>query len=201
MSPPESATRFRVRRTLATPLRVDKSQPAGGQPDADPLAPGQFQPVRLHPVGEHHEPFTLAGQLQGLGATQPAGGQRDPGRRGRPRLPDEPAQRLLLRYVTVACTVTSAKSLVRAWNSSGSSRSSTGTSLSTAVNGRYQNDCPMPSCFTSPRTTWRTQLVGAPRRCRRNALRVTSAMSFTLPGYIVNKTIWLWDTSLQDGEK
>lgn len=42
------------------------------------------------------------------------------------------------RKVTVAWTVTSWKSLVRAWNSSGSSRSSTGTSLSTALSAR---DC------------------------------------------------------------
>ena len=43
------------------------------------------------------------------------------------------------RKVTVSCTNTSWKSLVRARNSSGSSRSSTGTSLIAADSGRNQN--------------------------------------------------------------
>ena len=50
----------------------------------------------------------------------------------------------LIRYVTVACTVTSWKSAVRAWKAMASSRSSTGTSESAAVSDRYQKLSPGP---------------------------------------------------------
>ncbi len=71
-----------------------------------------------------------------------------------------------IRYVTVACTVTSWKSAVRAWNSSGNSRSSKGISDIPAVSGRNQNARPAPSLTSFPRRSARMCEVGSTRRCR-----------------------------------
>lgn len=82
----------------------------------------------------------------------------------------------LIRYVTVACTVTSWKSEVRAWNAMASSRSLTGTSESAALSDRYQKLSPVPSWTSVPRLWWRMCAVGAERRWRQPKRRVMSAM-------------------------
>ena len=69
-----------------------------------------------------------------------------------------------MRYVTVACTVTSWKSTVRAWKNNGSSRSSNGISDRAAVSGRNQNANPAPSWLTFPDRSARMCAVGATRR-------------------------------------
>ena len=69
------------------------------------------------------------------------------------------------RKVTLACTVMSWKSAVRAWNSIGSSRSSTGISDSTADSGRKKNARPVPSWTSLPRRKCRTCDVGVVRKC------------------------------------
>ena len=69
------------------------------------------------------------------------------------------------RKVIVACTVTSWKSAVVACTISGSSRSSIGTSESTALNGRNQNERPTPEWSVLPFRWWRTWPVAVPRKC------------------------------------
>ena len=105
------------------------------------VMPGQqVEGVLLGQLGEQ-----AAELLQRRGAPEPVSGSMPKSMPGRRPAPGRRPGRS-----TVAWTVTSWKSSVRAWNSSGCSRSSTGISLSAAVSGRNQNAWPGPSCATLP---------------------------------------------------
>ena len=125
----------------------------------------------------------LLGQLGEQTAQQfPAGRCSMPRCRGsrRSRAAWSPAPDPRSGSSTVAWTVTSWKSAVRAWNSSACSRSSRGTWLRAAVRGRNQNAAPAPSWATPPFRRWRTYMFGSDRRCLATGirgLRVMSAMA------------------------
>jgi hypothetical protein len=86
-----------------------------------------------------------------------------------------------MRNVMPSGTDSSAWSAVRAWQTSDRSRSSMGTSDTTAVRARNQNETPMPACRTPPPDACRIQAVGAPRRWCRKKVRVMSATGLS-PG-------------------